>query len=517
MADTVLKCNGRTHESRTAGSDLSLKRIAGLALDRLWMYLTFYSIIPFAGYSDMRYSMYLFLSVSLCALAATMAIVALGVRHGEALGSNKPLVAGGALLMSGGLVLVLATGAFIRGDSAIVAVCAAGIATGIGSAVLLLSWLEVLSTAGFSCMLSEMALGCGAALLGSLILLFFPTALANAIILICPFASAFLLQHCLREIDGIPTDGADAPRSGKTTVLFIKGLVGAFSFGALAGFYDAFAGFRTFDVDIGYGVFLLAAGTVAMLAIALISVFCKEDSLSHAYRLAMLVICFGCLLTLFMADSNTHSGGVVFAGYETFNILVAICAQQASQSFNIPPARTFGVALATLYFGEMAGVFSIYLYGDTILKLGLATITVIAMMWLLFSHLYLFTEIDLINLELGEQAAPIRPSEAPNSESEDTTSEGARTPASPTPVGNEQVCQEIVERYGLSNRETDVLELLLQGRTIARIQEALFISAGTVSTHVRHIYQKTGSANKQDLLDMVEQIRVEIEQESAGK
>ena len=60
----------------------------------------------------------------------------------------------------------------------------------------------------------------------------------------------------------------------------------------------------------------------------------------------------------------------------------------------------------------------------------------------------------------------------------------------------------ITERFGLSQRESEVLLLLLQGRTMARIQETLFISAGTVSTHTRHIYQKVGVPNRQALLDL---------------
>lgn len=50
-----------------------------------------------------------------------------------------------------------------------------------------------------------------------------------------------------------------------------------------------------------------------------------------------------------------------------------------------------------------------------------------------------------------------------------------------------------------------MLPLLLKGRTIARIQEELFISAGTVNTHTRHIYQKMGIHDRQQLLDLADQ------------
>ena len=73
-------------------------------------------------------------------------------------------------------------------------------------------------------------------------------------------------------------------------------------------------------------------------------------------------------------------------------------------------------------------------------------------------------------------------------------------------------CDAIVEKFSLSPRESDVLPLLLQGRTISRIQETLFISAGTVSTHIRHIYQKTGVDNRQELIDLVERTREHAEE-----
>ena len=61
-----------------------------------------------------------------------------------------------------------------------------------------------------------------------------------------------------------------------------------------------------------------------------------------------------------------------------------------------------------------------------------------------------------------------------------------------------------------------VLPLLLEGRTIQRIQETLFISAGTVSTHIRHIYQKTGSDNRQELIDLSQRIVLDFDETADG-
>jgi HD-GYP domain-containing protein (c-di-GMP phosphodiesterase class II)/DNA-binding CsgD family transcriptional regulator len=49
---------------------------------------------------------------------------------------------------------------------------------------------------------------------------------------------------------------------------------------------------------------------------------------------------------------------------------------------------------------------------------------------------------------------------------------------------------------GLSDREIEVLRLLARGRSKKQIGRALFISAGTVHTHVTHIYEKLGISGR---------------------
>ena len=46
------------------------------------------------------------------------------------------------------------------------------------------------------------------------------------------------------------------------------------------------------------------------------------------------------------------------------------------------------------------------------------------------------------------------------------------------------------DAYGLTDREQEVLNLLVQGMTRMEIAEKLFVSASTVNTHSRNIYEK---------------------------
>ena len=63
----------------------------------------------------------------------------------------------------------------------------------------------------------------------------------------------------------------------------------------------------------------------------------------------------------------------------------------------------------------------------------------------------------------------------------------------------------IVETTGLTAREREILELWVTGHRLDYVAESLFISKNTVKTHLRHIYQKTQTGNKEELLVLFEQ------------
>ncbi|WP_282191659.1 LuxR C-terminal-related transcriptional regulator [Adlercreutzia caecimuris] len=65
-------------------------------------------------------------------------------------------------------------------------------------------------------------------------------------------------------------------------------------------------------------------------------------------------------------------------------------------------------------------------------------------------------------------------------------------------------CRFVIERYGLSEREGEIMIMFAKGRNLAYIQEELFISKSTVSTHRQHIYKKLGIHSQQELLDLVQ-------------
>ena len=65
-------------------------------------------------------------------------------------------------------------------------------------------------------------------------------------------------------------------------------------------------------------------------------------------------------------------------------------------------------------------------------------------------------------------------------------------------------CEALAAERALSPREAEVLVLLAQGRSRTFIQSELFLSDGTVKTHIRHIYQKLDVHSKQELISLVQ-------------
>lgn len=74
-----------------------------------------------------------------------------------------------------------------------------------------------------------------------------------------------------------------------------------------------------------------------------------------------------------------------------------------------------------------------------------------------------------------------------------------------------KLCLQLQEARGLSQRETEVMELIARGNAMAAIADRLVISENTVRTHAKHIYTKLEIHKRQELLDMLHKLDQEAE------
>lgn len=76
----------------------------------------------------------------------------------------------------------------------------------------------------------------------------------------------------------------------------------------------------------------------------------------------------------------------------------------------------------------------------------------------------------------------------------------------PTEEDEREIFRKNVERFGLSDREIDVLSLISQGLKNDEIAEKLFLSVSTVKTHTRNIFQKLDVRNRIEAARMTKRI-----------
>jgi DNA-binding CsgD family transcriptional regulator len=75
----------------------------------------------------------------------------------------------------------------------------------------------------------------------------------------------------------------------------------------------------------------------------------------------------------------------------------------------------------------------------------------------------------------------------------------------PTIMDRIEISGVFLTKYGITNREKEVVELLLAGLSIKEIGAKLDRSFKTVNNHIYNIYQKTGVSSKLELLNLIKE------------
>lgn len=73
----------------------------------------------------------------------------------------------------------------------------------------------------------------------------------------------------------------------------------------------------------------------------------------------------------------------------------------------------------------------------------------------------------------------------------------------PTPLALDELPETFLSKYGITEREREIILKVVQGKSNADIASELFISLATVKTHLHNIYTKIGVESRYDLLAKV--------------
>ncbi len=227
---------------------------------------------------------------------------------------------------------------------------------------------------------------------------------------------------------------------------------------------------------------------VTLVVIGGCALLSRNQDLRFVYRSVTFVMALFFMLLPVFTGSAFVEGTLALSGYGTFNALIWILIAFIARRFRFSGTVAFGIGWGMVSLGTLLG----QAVGTAVAQLpvlaassvdtarALSLIALLATCCILASYLFVFNEEDLSALTERPETAETRRKRF------------------------QERCAHVAKHYRLTPKETEVLVLYAKGRTRKHIQDELFISRGTVTTHLRHIYQKMDVHDKQEMLDKIE-------------
>lgn len=271
--------------------------------------------------------------------------------------------------------------------------------------------------------------------------------------------------------------------------------------------------------EIGSLVNLISMGALLAGAVVVLMLWQGRGLKLNIIKLYRIV--FPIIITAFAILPFIRAGYIrwlsagMFALYSIGLMLTMLQCAQASRDRGVHPFFAFGLFGGIVYALHDVG-YILGNFADAFVAIGIepGVLTGIVAVYLLALMFF----VGSINFENGtnqllygdtiELVAPITPDQ------------GTGSRPTPTPVRAESKSRfkggksgyrdrlaiqvaSLKTRYHLSEREAEVVDLIVRGNTVPRIAEQLFISENTVRTHTKRIYAKLDVHKKQELIDLV--------------
>ena len=399
------------------------------------------------------------------------------------------LSSSGACILSASLLIACALPAMLPFPSLAVAISTA-VLLGVAAALMFVIWQREYSLVGSYSACIILAIASGLAALFVLFLFDFAHAESRELLapLFCLFSCIlyFFLKHERPEPTG--DKGSDPPlRSFPLSFWYQIICVAAFAF------------IWEFVLALGtttYGsseMIRVSAWTQILASIVLVAVWVLRKGhfgIERLFTLSFPIAATGFLLMPFLGTVfQVAVVCLVALLFSIASVLMQVACIREYERNGTDPVYVFGVFAGIVYACMAAGLVA----GQCLQSLGefsLTQLLVIALVLVYGLSLVAFLLQSHKRRDGAEEPAP---------EGDD-----GKEPAG-SDAAVQRACDELIRRYGLSARESEVFALLARGRNLPYISEALFISKNTVRTHLKNIYQKLGVHDRQELIDLVEQ------------
>lgn len=350
---------------------------------------------------------------------------------------------------------------------------------GAGSGLLLLEWGEFWGTLARAEVVRSVCTSYAVAFPIVLVLLLLPRAICVVLIALLLLFSTWSLQRG-RKAEHRKQPRLPLPEKTPPALrIYAMIVVVSIAFGFSQSFYRAAVPNATYMELVVVGLCMLAMTLRFVL-------FTEEDDPATMYKIALPSLAAGIVLLLIWSDAFSYGGfGLVLFAIYCFDGLIIIVGTDMAFRFQKPVIYVFGFA----FFASRLASFMARLATHSLLAAGLldqsllGNVLVVALAIALISGFILFPVDDLAGLY--------------------------RLPSAPPDQGGaiDAACESISESYGLTARESEILVLLANGRSIPYICEKLCISLNTGKRHANNIYRKLCIYNRQSLHDLVDYYR----------
>ena len=247
----------------------------------------------------------------------------------------------------------------------------------------------------------------------------------------------------------------------------------------------------SFYFSLAYSVGPTPYGSLGMVIVAVVTLavaLAYPGRFSHgALCKAALPLMLAGLLVLGYLDTGREVATMFTnASRVTFTLFILIGLATTCQHFGISGAWVFGIVEAASRVAGMVGAplgrrfVAVFPVGSE-----QANLMIAALMLVLVALSLFFVSERVVAKSFGI---------LPHPSSDDEQQEG------PVPSASSQImsyserivwaCSKVARVYGLTQREQEVLELMVQGMSAPHIAETTCVSLATVKTHVNHLYKK---------------------------
>jgi DNA-binding CsgD family transcriptional regulator len=309
----------------------------------------------------------------------------------------------------------------------------------------------------------------------------------------------------MRRVSQVSLDRITSADRRQSIERHVRGKGNSFTLMLVGGMFGIIA-VLAWSIDLAPGEAMLALGACLLLAGLIIAFFYRNlptglgDVMKRTLALAMAV---GLAPFPFLGRTGQVTGICFLLVVGIVNLVLIIDSILETSRFNqISPFWIIGLESGIFF----AGVLAVLVCNATLIALDAQSLKIMA-----------FTLVGagaILQIYINNQAYPLFgvPAAAADEPLKDKAADKEEGEAGGTVRGSafwRGRIDRIAAEYRLSDRQKEIMELLIRGRDLSYITAHFHISRSTAKTHVSNLYRKMNVHSKQELIDLMEPLQDE--------